>query len=95
MAQVVAKADVVITTAQVQGAKAPMLVTETMVEGMAPGSVVVDLAAEQGGNVEPSVAGRGGAGERRDRHRPGQHQLRRGPPLQPRLRQERPELPAR
>ena len=46
-----------ITTAQVQGAKAPVLVTESMVEGMAPGSVVVDLAAEQGGNVESSVAG--------------------------------------
>lgn len=57
MAAVVAKADVVITTAQVQGAKAPVLVTESMVRGMSPGSVVVDLAAEQGGNVEPSVAG--------------------------------------
>jgi NAD(P) transhydrogenase subunit alpha len=57
MAKVVARSDVVITTAQVQGAKAPVLVTEAMVEGMAPGSVVVDLAAEQGGNVEPSVAG--------------------------------------
>ena len=48
----------VITTAQVQGAKAPMLVTEAMVEGMRPGSVLVDLAAEQGGNVEPSRARR-------------------------------------
>lgn len=57
MAQVVARADVVITTAQVQGAKAPVLLTHRMVEGMAPGSVVVDLAAEQGGNVEPSSAG--------------------------------------
>jgi NAD(P) transhydrogenase subunit alpha len=57
MAAVVAKADVVITTAQVQGAKAPVLITDAMVQGMAPGSVVVDLAAEQGGNVEPSVAG--------------------------------------
>jgi NAD(P) transhydrogenase subunit alpha len=57
MGQVIARADVVITTAQVQGAKAPVLVTEAMVEGMSPGAVVVDLAAEQGGNVEPSVAG--------------------------------------
>jgi NAD(P) transhydrogenase subunit alpha len=57
MAAVIAKADVVITTAQVQGARAPVLVTDAMVQGMAPGSVVVDLAAEQGGNVEPSVAG--------------------------------------
>lgn len=57
MAAVIAKADVVITTAQVQGAKAPVLVTDAMVQGMAPGSVVVDLAAEQGGNVEPSAPG--------------------------------------
>jgi NAD(P) transhydrogenase subunit alpha len=57
MAAVVAKADVVITTAQVQGAKAPTLLTEAMVEGMAPGSVIVDLAAEQGGNVESSKPG--------------------------------------
>jgi NAD(P) transhydrogenase subunit alpha len=57
MLKVVARSDVVITTAQVQGAKAPVLVTDEMVRAMAPGSVVVDLAAEQGGNVEPSKAG--------------------------------------
>ena len=57
MAKVVAGADVVITTAQVQGANAPTLLTQAMVEGMAPGSVVIDLAAEQGGNVEPSRPG--------------------------------------
>ena len=57
MLQVVARSDVVITTAQVQGAKAPVLITEEMVRAMAPGSVVVDLAAEQGGNVEPSRPG--------------------------------------
>jgi NAD(P) transhydrogenase subunit alpha len=57
MAKVVAGADVVITTAQVQGSKAPTLLTQAMVEGMAPGSVIVDLAAEQGGNVEPSRPG--------------------------------------
>ncbi|GFE68951.1 Re/Si-specific NAD(P)(+) transhydrogenase subunit alpha [Chroococcus sp. FPU101] len=44
------KADVVITTAQVPGKKAPILVTEDMVNQMKPGAVVVDLAAEQGGN---------------------------------------------
>lgn len=44
------KADVVITTAQVPGKKAPILVTEDMVNQMKPGTVVVDLAAEQGGN---------------------------------------------
>ncbi len=43
-------ADVVITTAQVPGRKAPRLVTEEMVAQMKPGSVIVDLAAEQGGN---------------------------------------------
>ena len=58
MAKTVAGADVVITTAQVQGAKAPVLVTKEMVEQMAPGSVIVDLAAEQGGNCELSIPGR-------------------------------------
>ncbi len=57
MAKTVAGADVVITTAQVQGAKAPVLVTADMVAGMAPGSVIVDLAADQGGNVEGSRPG--------------------------------------
>jgi H+-translocating NAD(P) transhydrogenase subunit alpha len=52
MARVVATNDVVITTAVVPGKKAPVLVTADMVRGMAPGSVVVDLAAERGGNCE-------------------------------------------
>jgi NAD(P) transhydrogenase subunit alpha len=52
MARVVASNDVVITTAVVPGKKAPVLVTADMVRGMAPGSVVVDLAAERGGNCE-------------------------------------------
>ena len=50
MARVVAASDVVITTALVPGKTAPILVTEEMVAGMAPGGVVVDLAAERGGN---------------------------------------------
>jgi NAD(P) transhydrogenase subunit alpha len=50
MAGWVAAADVVITTALVPGKRAPVLITEEMVRGMRPGSVVVDLAAEQGGN---------------------------------------------
>ena len=50
MAQSVAAADVVVTTALVPGERAPVLITEEMVRGMRPGSVVVDLAAEQGGN---------------------------------------------
>lgn len=53
--EVIAKSDVVITTAQVFGRKPPVLVTRDMVEGMAPGSVIVDMAAETGGNVEGSV----------------------------------------
>jgi NAD(P) transhydrogenase subunit alpha len=57
MAKTVAASDVIITTAQVQGAKAPQIITTEMIKGMAPGSVVIDLAAEQGGNCEPTVAG--------------------------------------
>jgi len=53
--EVIAKSDVVITTAQVFGRKPPVLVTQDMVEGMQPGSVIVDMAAETGGNVEGSV----------------------------------------
>jgi NAD(P) transhydrogenase subunit alpha len=53
----IAAADALITTAAVPGRSAPMLVTREMVEQMKPGSVVVDLAAESGGNVEGSVAG--------------------------------------
>jgi H+-translocating NAD(P) transhydrogenase subunit alpha len=53
----IAAADALITTAAVPGRTAPMLVTREMVEQMKPGSVVVDLAAETGGNVEGSVAG--------------------------------------
>lgn len=57
MAKTVAASDVIITTAQVQGSTAPVIITTEMVKGMAPGSVIVDLAAEQGGNCEPTVAG--------------------------------------
>jgi NAD(P) transhydrogenase subunit alpha len=53
----VAKSDVVITTAAVPGRRAPLLVTAEMVKGMRPGSVIVDLAAETGGNVELTKAG--------------------------------------
>ncbi|MCG5061576.1 MAG: Re/Si-specific NAD(P)(+) transhydrogenase subunit alpha [Limnoraphis sp. WC205] len=54
----VAASDVVITTAQVPGKKAPLLVTEEMVTQMKAGSVVVDLAASQGGNCECTEAGK-------------------------------------
>ncbi len=52
MLKVVAASDVVITTALIPGKRAPILLTTEMVEAMAPGSVVVDLAAERGGNCE-------------------------------------------
>ncbi|HKW71011.1 MAG TPA: Re/Si-specific NAD(P)(+) transhydrogenase subunit alpha [Candidatus Dormibacteraeota bacterium] len=54
----IAKSDVVITTAAVPGRRAPLLVTGEMVKGMRPGSVIVDLAAETGGNVELTEAGK-------------------------------------
>ncbi len=57
MARVVSASDVVITTAQVPGRKAPLLITGEMVAGMGAGSVIVDLAAEQGGNCELTRAG--------------------------------------
>src|ERR1700690_3319654 len=52
IAEVIARHDVVITTAAIPGQRAPILVTREMVAGMAPGSVIVDLAAERGGNCE-------------------------------------------
>ena len=52
MGRVVAESNVVITTAAVPGKQAPILITCQMVEGMAPGSVIVDVAAERGGNCE-------------------------------------------
>jgi NAD(P) transhydrogenase subunit alpha len=57
LAAEVAASDVVITTAQIPGRKAPVLVTTAMVEGMSEGAVIVDLAADSGGNCELSVAG--------------------------------------
>lgn len=56
MSKVVAGSDVVITTAAIPGKKSPVLVTADMVAGMAPGSVIVDLAAERGGNCELTKA---------------------------------------
>ncbi|KKC40981.1 NAD(P) transhydrogenase subunit alpha [Devosia epidermidihirudinis] len=54
----IAKQDIVITTALIPGRPAPRLITKAMVESMAPGSVIVDLAAERGGNVELTVPGK-------------------------------------
>jgi NAD(P) transhydrogenase subunit alpha len=52
MAKVVAGSDIVITTAAIPGRRSPVLITAEMVRGMQPGSVIVDLAAERGGNCE-------------------------------------------
>jgi NAD(P) transhydrogenase subunit alpha len=52
LGKVIAENDVVITAAVIPGKKSPILVTKEMVAGMAPGSVIVDLAAERGGNCE-------------------------------------------
>ncbi len=57
LAEEVGRSDVVITTAAVPGRKAPVLLTTSMVEGMAEGAVVVDMAADQGGNSELTRAG--------------------------------------
>ncbi len=54
----VAESDIVITTAAVPGKKAPVLISGEVVSRMAAGSVIVDLAAERGGNCEPTVAGK-------------------------------------
>jgi len=57
LAEAAAKMDVIITTAQIPGRAAPVLITEAAVRSMAPGSVIIDLAADSGGNAEPSKPG--------------------------------------
>jgi NAD(P) transhydrogenase subunit alpha len=57
LTRVVAESDVVITAAVIPGKKSPVLITEEMVKGMAPGSVIVDLASERGGNCELTRTG--------------------------------------
>jgi H+-translocating NAD(P) transhydrogenase subunit alpha len=57
LTRVVAESDVVITAAVIPGKKSPVLITPEMVKGMAPGSVIVDLAAERGGNCELTRVG--------------------------------------
>src|SRR5699024_11859252 len=58
MQEVMATMDVVITTAAIPGAKSPILVTEDMVKAMKAGTVIVDLAAERGGNCELTQQGK-------------------------------------
>jgi H+-translocating NAD(P) transhydrogenase subunit alpha len=57
MTEVVAQQDIIITTAAIPGAKSPILVTEDMVKAMKPGAVIVDLAAERGGNCDLTEQG--------------------------------------
>ncbi len=58
MTAVIAEQDIIITTAAIPGAKSPILVTEDMVKAMKPGSVIVDLAAERGGNCDLTQQGK-------------------------------------
>ena len=58
MTAVVAEQDIIITTAAIPGAKSPILVTEDMVKAMKPGAVIVDLAAERGGNCDLTQQGK-------------------------------------
>jgi len=58
LGKAVAACDVLITTAAVPGKKAPLIITDTMVAAMKPGAIVVDMAAETGGNVAGTVAGK-------------------------------------
>ena len=93
LGRVVAESDVVITAAVIPGKKSPVLVTGDMVARMAPGSVIVDLAAERGGNCELTRPEEITRRARRHHHRldqPGQH---RPLPRQPDVRAERQRLP--
>jgi NAD(P) transhydrogenase subunit alpha len=58
MAKVCARSDIIITTAQVFGKKAPVLITYDMLKQMQPGTVIIDMAVSNGGNVEGSIAGK-------------------------------------
>jgi H+-translocating NAD(P) transhydrogenase subunit alpha len=58
LTRVVAESDVVVTAAVIPGKKSPVLITADMVKGMAPGSVIIDLAAERGGNCELTQTGK-------------------------------------
>ncbi len=89
LTRVVAESDVVITAAVIPGKKSPVLITAEMVKGMAPGSVIVDLASERGGNCELTRTGRNRESAWRHdyrRHQPGQQ---RPLPRQPDVRPQR------
>ena len=94
MIKVVAASDVVITTALIPGKPAPILVTTEMVEAMAPGSVVVDLAAERGGNCELTRPGRNRRPPGRDDSRAIQSAGARSLPRKPDVFEEHHHVPA-
>ena len=94
MARVVGESDVVITTAAVPGKKAPVLVTAEMVAGMAPGAVVVDLAAERGGNCELTQPGKTRDAQRSNDPWPAECARRHSLSCQPALLEEHLDLPA-
>ncbi len=89
-----ARQDVVISTAAVPGRKAPILVTKAMVEGMQSGSVIVDLAAERGGQLRADALGRNRGSSRCDDSGARQSAVDRPVSRQPDVRQER-RQPAR
>ena len=72
VAEHIKKQDIVITTALIPGRPAPRLISKEMVASMRPGSVIVDLAVERGGNVEGAKPGEVVDGERRQDRRPSQ-----------------------
>ena len=86
MAKVVAASDVVITTAAIPGKRSPVLVTADMVANMAPGSVIVDLAAERGGNCELTQGRSGRQRARRHDLRPDEPAVDRAVSRQPDVR---------
>ena len=82
--------DLVVTTAQIPGRPAPRLITADMVASMRPGAVIVDLAAESGGNCELTLAGETVQSGTVDDHRSGEPAGDGALPRQPDVRQERP-----
>ncbi len=90
----IAKADIVITTAAIPGRAAPRIISKAAVQAMGSGAVIVDLAAESGGNCELTVARRDGRhAERREHPRPAQPAFRARPACEPDVCAQPAELP--
>ena len=84
--------DVVVTTALIPGRPAPKLIPQSAIESMRPGSVIIDLAAEAGGNADLTQARRGGRAQRRHDHRPDEPPELDALPREPALRAQRRRL---